>query len=69
MMPEMNGYDTTRAIREDPRYASVPIIGITGNCTPSDLQACLDSGMTAGVRAELAVIVSLFLWPTTARSY
>jgi CheY-like chemotaxis protein len=47
MMPEMDGYEATRTIKADPRYKSVPVIGITGNCTTEDVDACLDSGMVA----------------------
>ena len=31
------------------RYGSVPIIGVTDNCATSDIQSCLDSGMTAAI--------------------
>jgi len=29
MMPEMDGYETMRAIRKDPRVRSLPIIAVT----------------------------------------
>ena len=49
MMPEMSGLEATRLIRQDARYASTPIIGITGNCAVNDIRQCLDAGMSAAL--------------------
>jgi len=45
LMPAMDGYDATRAIRKNPRYAHLPIIAMTANVMPEDRQRCLDCGM------------------------
>ncbi|MGN1089093.1 MAG: ATP-binding protein, partial [Huintestinicola sp.] len=48
MMPKMNGYEATRAIRNlenRPDGAVIPIIAMTANAFAEDVQASLDSGM------------------------
>ena len=48
MMPEMNGYETTKAIRnlsERPDGKEIPIIAMTANAFAEDVQAALDAGM------------------------
>ena len=44
MMPVMDGYDTTRAIRAIDRFVSLPIIAITSKTTDDERQRCLDAG-------------------------
>ena len=44
-MPNMNGVDATRAIRELPAYARTPILAMTANAFDEDRQVCLDAGM------------------------
>ena len=45
-MPEMDGLAATRAIRELAGESSmVPIIALSANAFPDDVQACLDAGM------------------------
>lgn len=50
-MPEMNGYEATRAIRElgRPDAAAIPIIAMTANAFSEDVQASIDAGMNAHV--------------------
>ena len=47
MMPEMNGYDATRAIRlcDKPDAADVPIIAMTANAFAEDVERAKESGM------------------------
>ena len=52
MMPEMNGYETTKAIRnlqDRPDGKEIPIIAMTANAFAEDIQAALDAGMNAHV--------------------
>ncbi len=44
-MPEMDGYETTRRIREGEGESSIPIIALTANHVKEDLERCLDFGM------------------------
>ena len=48
-MPEMDGYQATRKIRSDPRFASFPIIAMTAHATIEERQKCLEAGMNGHV--------------------
>jgi CheY-like chemotaxis protein len=44
MMPEFDGLDTTRAIREIPRFKELPIIAVTAKAMKGDREKCIEAG-------------------------
>ena len=43
-MPEMDGYQATREIRKQKRFAKLPIIAVTAKATKNDQVLCLEAG-------------------------
>jgi PAS domain S-box-containing protein len=62
-MPEMDGFEATRAIREKLGLTQLPIIAMTANAMASDREACLTAGMNdhVGKPFELDHLVSTLL--------
>lgn len=56
-MPNMNGYEATRAIRKlsDPRRASVPIIAVTANAFSNDRDEALAAGMDGHIAKPIDI--------------
>jgi len=44
MMPEMNGFEATRLIRENPKTRCIPIIAVTAMSSAKDREECLKCG-------------------------
>ena len=64
MMPEMNGYETTKAIRnlpERPDGKEIPIIAMTANAFAEDVQAALNAGMDDHVAKPVDMEILTFV--------
>lgn len=64
-MPELDGCETARWIRADPRFQTLPIIALTAGVTPEEQQRCLDAGMNAHVAKPIhldALLATLQRW-------
>lgn len=57
MMPEMDGFETTRTIRGMDRAdaKTIPIIAMTANVFDEDVQKCMDAGMNGHLAKPLDV--------------
>ncbi|MBF0227123.1 MAG: response regulator [Desulfobacterales bacterium] len=53
-MPEMDGYQATRAIREDDSFDNLPIIAMTAHAMKGDAERCLASGMNGYVTKPIS---------------
>ena len=45
LMPVMDGFAATRAIRADKRFTKLPVLAMTANVLPEDLASCRGAGM------------------------
>ena len=53
-MPDMNGLDATRALMQDPRTLTTPIIAVSAQAMTGDRQLALDAGCVAYVTKPVA---------------
>jgi CheY-like chemotaxis protein len=68
MMPEMDGYETMRRIRENPAFRLLPIISLTAKAMKGDREKCLQAGASDYVAKpvnteQLLSLVRMWLHP------
>ena len=44
MMPEMDGIDTMKAIRQISRFKNLPIVAVTAKAMKGDREKCIEAG-------------------------
>jgi HAMP domain-containing protein/CheY-like chemotaxis protein/signal transduction histidine kinase len=61
MMPEMDGYDTMRAIRKVPEFKALPIITLTAKAMKGDRDKCISAGASDYITkpVDMAQLLSL----------
>lgn len=52
-MPEMDGYETTRQLKENPLTRNIPVIGVSSYAMPSSRKKALAVGMAAYIEKPL----------------
>jgi len=52
-MPEMDGYETTQHLKNDPQTRDIPVIGVSSYAMPSSRKQALAVGMAAYIEKPL----------------
>jgi signal transduction histidine kinase/DNA-binding response OmpR family regulator len=70
MMPDMDGYETMKRIRERPELIDLPLIAVTAKAMKGDRQKCLDAGASDYIAKPVDIELLLALvrvWVTRGR--
>lgn len=61
MMPELDGYQAIKIIKDTPSLKNIPIIAVTAQAMPEDRQKCLDAGASNYISKPINVDILLNL--------
>ncbi len=70
-MPVMDGFEATRTIRQDARFANLPILAMTANAMAGDKEKCVACGMNDHISKPIDVsqlFLTLAQWITPKQS-
>ena len=72
MMPEMDGYEATRKIREISKYKKLPILAVTAKAMMGDREKCINAGASDYISkpVDMDQLISLLrVWLYDSPSY
>jgi PAS domain S-box-containing protein len=55
-LPDINGYDVFKAIQENPKSESIPVVALSANAMPEDIQKGMDSGFCEYLTKPIDII-------------
>ena len=72
-LPEMNGWEATRALKADPALAAIPVVAITAHAMVGDREAAIAAGCTECLTKpyeldELIALVERYVGPAQSQT-
>jgi CheY-like chemotaxis protein len=72
-LPEMNGWEATRALKADPALASIPVVAITAHAMVGDSDAAIAAGCAECLTkpyeiSDLVALVERYVGPASSQA-